>query len=102
LILEIEDATRLEALRYVADESASGVNPEAMSRHVRLARTLVGVTVRRQGPARDAHSQFFLAMVIASNSASIYLNLFQALFAAVAVAFIVFFIKPIHVDPRFG
>lgn len=103
LILEIEDATQeLDALRYVADESNSGVDPEAMPRHMRLARTLAGVTVRRQGPARDARSQFFFAMVVASNSGPIYLNLFQALFAAVAVALIVFFIKPIHVDPRFG
>jgi hypothetical protein len=28
--------------------------------------------------------------------------MFQALFASVAIALIVFFIKPIHVDPRFG
>jgi hypothetical protein len=32
----------------------------------------------------------------------VYMKLFQALFASVAIAFIVFFIKPIHVDPRFG
>jgi len=30
------------------------------------------------------------------------MKMFQALFASVAIAFIVFFIKPIHVDPRFG
>lgn len=35
-------------------------------------------------------------------SESIYLKLFQALFASVAITLIVFFIKPIHVDPRFG
>jgi hypothetical protein len=28
--------------------------------------------------------------------------MFQALFASVAIAFIVFFIKPTHVDPRLG
>jgi len=28
--------------------------------------------------------------------------MFQALFASIAIASIVFFIKPIHVDPRFG
>ena len=69
---------------------------------MRLARTLVGVTVGRQGTASETHSQFFVAMLIATKSAPIYLNMFQALFAAVAVALIVFFIKPMNLDPRFG
>ncbi len=103
LMVQIEDATQgVETLRYVADESNSGVDAEAMPHHMRLARTLVGVTVGRQGTAGETHSQFFVAMLITTDSAPIYLNMFQALFAAVAVALIVFFIKPMNLDPRFG
>ena len=103
LAVKIEDATQgVEALRYVADDSNCGVEPEAMPRHLRLATTMFGVTVQRQGAARDAHSQFFVALLIASDSAPIYVNMFQALFAAVAVTFIVFFIKATLVAPRFG
>lgn len=103
LAVEIEDSTHgLNALRYLADESHSGVPPEAMSPHMRLQQKLVGVTVRRAESPHEAHSRFFLAMLIGTKSAPIFLSLFQALFAAVAVAFVVFFIKPIHVDPRFG
>ena len=70
LMVQIEDATQgVETLRYVADESNSGVDAEAMPHNMRLARTLVGVTVGRQGTARETHSQFFVAMLIASDSA---------------------------------
>jgi hypothetical protein len=103
LAVQIEDATQgLAALRYVADRAHSGVDPAAMPPHVRLATTLVGVTAGRQGPARDAHSQFVVALLIVSDSVPIYLSMFQALFGAVAVALIVFFIKPTNLDPRFG
>lgn len=103
LSVEIEDSTHgLQALRYVADQRNCGIGPEAMPRNLRLERTLVGVTARRQGTLGDVHSTFFVAMVVGSQSVAIFLSLFQALFAAVAVAFIVFFIKPTQVDPRFG
>lgn len=103
VVVEIEDTAQgVSALRYVADKANSGISTEAMPRRARLERSLIGVTVRRQGTVREARSQFFVAMLVASSSVPIFLNLFQALFAAVAVAFIVFFIKPVHVDPRFG
>ncbi len=75
---------------------------EGLPRNARLARSLVGVTARRNAAGQPGHSQFFFAMLVATNSVQMYLSLFQALFAAVAVALIVFFIKPTHVDPRFG
>ena len=83
-------------------QTNSGVGAEAMPRNTHLARTLVGVTTRSDAAGLAARSQFFFAMVVAADSIQMYLSLFQALFAAVAVAFIVFFIKPTHVDPRFG
>jgi hypothetical protein len=41
-------------------------------------------------------------MLVNIPSWPIYFKNFQALFASLAIAFLVFFIKPTHVDPRFG
>jgi hypothetical protein len=41
-------------------------------------------------------------LILAPPGAGLFIKLFQALFASIAIAFVAFFIKPIHVDPRFG
>jgi hypothetical protein len=48
------------------------------------------------------YSQLIYAIAIKRGDAGFYVKVFQGLFAAVAIAFIVFFIKPTDVDPRFG
>lgn len=113
LLVEVEDAAHgVETLRYVADECNSGVAAEAMMRSVKLIRSMVGVTTRssRAGLAqpgkpdgsRRVHPQLFFAILGMPAGFSIYLRLFQALFASVAVALITLYIKPIHIDCRFG
>jgi hypothetical protein len=112
LLMQVEDATHgLEALRYVADERSTGVSSDSVPRSVRLARTLSGVTVRPNEPGldpgvlrsdREVHSQFYFAMLIAPKSLGIYLKLFQALFASVAVSLIALYIKVTSIDCRFG
>lgn len=48
------------------------------------------------------HSQLRLGIWISRPSWGFYLKMFMALFGAVGVALLVFFIKPTDVDPRFG
>ena len=50
----------------------------------------------------SVHSQFRLGISMFRPDWGFFFKLFQGLFAALAVAVAVFFIKPTHVDPRFG
>src|SRR5208283_5341075 len=50
----------------------------------------------------DIHSQLVFAMLLSPPGTELYIKMLQALFVSVAIAFIVFFIKPIFVEPRFG
>jgi hypothetical protein len=105
LLIQVEDiAHPLQALRYVADAPNSYVGPESMPPNVRLIKSLATVkmqSTRSEGKTK-VHSQFVFAMLVAPNSASIYLKLFQALFASVAIALVALYIRPIHIDARFG
>jgi hypothetical protein len=47
-------------------------------------------------------SQFRMGILIERAGWGLYVKLFQALHIAVAIAFLACFIKPTHVDPRFG
>src|SRR5262249_6114512 len=51
---------------------------------------------------KSTFSQFRMGISIERAVSGLYLKLFQALHIAVAIAFLACFIKPIHVDPRFG
>ena len=113
LAIEVEDATRrLTTLRYVEDKQNTGVRPESIPRNLKLTRTLSGVTTRPAGGAQgeigsvgkasDSYSLYFLAILVAPGSIGMYLKLFQALFASVALSLLALFIKPTHVDCRFG
>jgi len=113
LFIQVEDDTHgAEALRYVADKQGSGIDPEAMPRGVNLTRFLADTKIgihksgqKRPGPADStwkARSQFILGMLVVPDSIGIYQKLFQALLASVALALIALFIKPTHVDCRFG
>jgi hypothetical protein len=99
-------------LLFVADTQSSGV-----SSRVQIA----GYSIRQQailekphayrsthGDPRLAsgtertHSQLRMGIWVSRPSWGFYLKMFIALFGAVGVAILVFFIKPTDVDPRFG
>lgn len=111
LAVQIEDASHdTDALRYVVYRSGIRVNHSALSQGMRIARTFAGVIRFGYGEdsrispsgAQETHSRFIFGMLVETRGAEIYTKMFQALFASVAIALVVFFIKPTYVDPRFG
>jgi hypothetical protein len=113
LTIQVEDDVRgAETLRYVADEPGSGINRLGIPQNLKIAKSLVTVKLhnyvsgrgdpRLPAGAEDVHSRFIFAMLGSPPSWGLFGMMFQALFASIAIAFIAFFIKPIHVDPRFG
>jgi hypothetical protein len=113
LTIQVADGTdAVERFRYVADERSADIRQLTTPQSVYVTRILAGVTLRDFGPgqagpgtvgsANAAHSLFVVAMMTKSPVVNRYLRMLQALFASVAICLIVFFIKPIHVDPRFG
>jgi hypothetical protein len=113
MIIQVEDAVDgVEKMRYVADERSADIRQLATPQNWKIKRALATVILRNYGTGRgdsdssgsgDAvHSLFVVESLIKVPAAGLYFPLFQALFASVAICMIVFFIKPIHVDPRFG
>jgi len=113
LTIQVEDDIRgVETLRYIADERGSGINRLGVPQNLKIAKSLVTVKLHnyrsgRGDPrlsvgAEDVHSRFVFAMLGSPPSSGLFVMMFQALFASIAIAFIAFLIKPIHVDPRFG
>jgi hypothetical protein len=105
LLVRVEDATH--EVRYVADNSSSKIGPDALPRGLKLGGLMVEARSGRgdsasAGGKTVARSELAFGLLIVPESFGIYLKMFQALFASVAIALIVLFIKPIHVDPRFG
>ena len=109
--IQIEDGQRkAEQMHYVADTQASGVGFTAASESIVIKRSVamskyVEYSSSLGRPTAEAHevrSRFVFAMLGAPASLPTHLKNFQALYAAVAIALLVFFIRPIHVDPRFG
>ncbi len=111
--IQIEDGRDgADRLRYVADGSDIGINPGAAAPGWRIGKAKGYVTNYRY-PSRfgdprlaegtsDVRSRYTFGFWGASSGWGTYTKLFQTLFLAVAIALIAFFIKPIHVDPRFG
>ena len=113
LTIQVEDDIHgAETLRYIADEPGSGIDRLGVPQNLEIAKSLVTVKLHNYGSGRgdprlpvgatDVHSRFIFAMLGSPPSWGLFGMMFQALFASVAIAFIAFFIKPIHVDPRFG
>lgn len=112
LTVQLEDGMHsATTLRYLVDGEGSEVDPNALPRSLKLKSHHLGVILHREDsvPAGDGradgeqvYSRLILGMHVAPVSRSLYATMFQALFASVAIAMLVYFIKPIHVDPRFG
>jgi hypothetical protein len=112
ITIQVEDsADGAENLRYIPDERDSGISSLGIPSGLKVTQTLAAVKLysyqsRRGDPQipegrMDVHSRFVLALLLAPPGAGLFIKLFQALFASVFIALIAFFIKPIHVDPRF-
>lgn len=113
LSIQVEDSVHgAETLQFVADTQDSNVSPTAILQHLKVTRFAMSVEPHSYGSRRgdphspagdaDVYSRFVFAMLLSPPGPVFYLKLFNALFASVAISLIVFFIKPIHVDPRFG
>jgi hypothetical protein len=113
LTIQVEDgAGGEEKLRYVGEGRGSGIRPLGIPPHLAFPKKLATVKDHSYESAREdprippgtpeVHSRFVFAMLGKIPGWQIYLRNFQGLFGSVAIAFIVFFIRPIHVDPRFG
>ena len=113
LQIPVKDVTRgAVKVRYVADEQHSGINSDAHPRAaaVRSFAVTSGTTDDSPRPElggtpgkkSDHGSQFTANVLVVPQGLGIYRRMFQALFASVAVALIALYIKPTHVDCRFG
>jgi len=111
--IQVEDATPgAVAVRYVADEQHSALGNAAMPRAATCSSFKVYTSTSddtsrpgkrgASGGKPVGRSQFTAQMQIVPEGVGIYRRMFQALFASVAVALIALYIKPTHVDCRFG
>lgn len=113
LVIQVEDKMHgVDALRYLADEKRSRLSENVSTQDLFVKMTLARVRLNTNDAdnvfpdsfqsGSDVFSQFIYGVLVSPPSASLYIKLFQVLFASVCIALLVFFIKPIHVDPRFG
>jgi hypothetical protein len=110
LVVQIQDESHdTSALRYKVYRSGVRLDPLAVSHELKITRTYAGVKLYSYGQESasstgnaEVHSRFVFAMFVEPRGIEIYMKMFQALFASVAIALVVFFIKPTFVDPRFG
>ena len=111
--IQVEDRINgADRIIYVPDERESGINRREIEADLEITQTLASVKhhVYRsdfsdpQSPVDELkiHSRFIYVFLISAPGGDYYFKLFQALFACIAITFITLFIKPIHVDPRFG
>ncbi len=111
LVIEIEDTEHgARELRYEADTGGVDISRLPRIQIVHIEKSLLLVKLHRYAAAHELpagvgtgmNSRLIFAMLAAPPGMALYLKMFQALFASVAIALVVFFIRPIHVDPRFG
>ncbi len=111
LLVGMEDTSHdARAMRYRVYESGITVGGRALSTGLKVTKTYAGTKLYNYGPmdgtpsaeGGEVHSRFLFAMFVEPRGREIYTKMFQALFASVAIALVVFFIKPTFVDPRFG
>jgi hypothetical protein len=103
--------TRKELL-FVADQADTAISHRASLSNYRIVRSLVVEnphtykTSRGRSDIDEDHrrtySQPRFVILIDRGGIGLFAKMFQALFVSVAVALLTSFIKPTHVDPRFG
>ncbi len=101
-----------DKLRFVRDGRGIDISHLILPQGIRIRKEVAVVGLQRYGtgePGRGeyagigrTHSVLVAGLLVVPPSGAVYLKLFQALYASVAITLIVFFIRPIHVDPRFG
>lgn len=111
LLVEIEDVSESgRAVVYQVYGRGITVSPQTVAQGMKIPNSFAGIRLHsygqddsaRSSDEMEGHTRFVFAIVIEPRSREIYMKLFQALFASVAIALVVFFIKPTFVDPRFG
>lgn len=113
LTIDIESpASERRELLFVADKESSGLSSrvripgystyqQAILEKPHAYRSTLG-DPRLAAGTEKVQSQLRMGVWIHRQGSGFYLKMFVALFAAVGVALIAFFIKPTDVDPRFG
>lgn len=98
-----------DRLRFVRDGRGIDISHLVLPQGIRIRKEVAVVGLQRYGTGEAGHtgtdrthSVLVAGLLVVPPSGAVYLKLFQALYASVAITLIVFFIKPIHVDPRFG
>jgi hypothetical protein len=113
LTISIEDqGLQSYQLRYVADAVGSSVSSRVKFPGYRSYDQAVAVKPHSYKTSRGdpdvpvefraTYSQFLFGIAIDRPDMGFFMKMFQGLFAAVAIALLAFFVKPTHVDPRFG
>jgi hypothetical protein len=113
LTISIESpALERRELLFVADKESSGVSSRvqipgySIYQHALLEKPHAYISThgdpRLAEGTEKVQSQFRMGLWIHRLGWGFYLKMFVALFAAVGVAMLAFFIKPTDVDPRFG
>jgi len=113
LTIQVEDSTHeAERLRYVADTQESGISRSGVHPSWKIKKSLMAVKMHSYGSRRgdprlspstgEVHSRSIFAIHVSPPGTVLYLKMFQALFASVAVALIALFIKASMIDCRFG
>ena len=114
LVIQVEDAVHgVDRLNFVADTNNSAISPNAVVHDlVKINQFKAGVRLHDFKSTRghqssgsapsDVHSQFVFAMLVNPPGLVFHLKMFHVLYSSVAIALLALFIKPIHVDPRFG
>jgi len=113
LVASFENATHTRGeLVFVADELDTAISHRATLSNYRIVRCIAVEnphtykTSRGRSDIDDDHrrtySQPRFVVVIDRGGLGLFAKMFQALFISVAVALLTSFIKPTHVDPRFG
>lgn len=111
LSIHIEDAVYgPESIRYVADRRDSGISPAGIPSSLKIEKSIIVSGLYGYRPHMGevglgeigAPSRLVFTTIVDLPGMAVYLRISQALFVSVAIAFIVFFIRPTFVDPRFG
>jgi hypothetical protein len=103
LDVQIEDGKDdAQKLRYVPDKQGIILSSQIFGKVLKITQSGTWVKLNNYTATQKVHSRFISAILIEPPGLRFYDKMFQALFASIAIAFIVLFIKPTHVDPRFG